>query len=244
MNPRNLKLRTPEVRETGISLVVDPKQLQEFSHEISIKLHGNAKNLTGQRFGRLVAVEATEKRSSGSIVWKCLCDCGKECFVQSCHLKSGATKSCGCLVLETQTIHGMCYTKIYKIWTSMIQRCDNPKDANYKNYGGRGISVCERWHKFENFYADVGDPPMGMTLDRYPDNDGNYEFTNGPARQRWFYGHGPNGEMIIENDQSYVAKVFGLQSQNISNCLHGRQKTHKGWTFKRIPGKQEEAIYD
>ena len=60
----------------------------------------------------------------------------------------------------------------------MIQRCENPQCAIYKYYGGRGITVCERWHLFENFYADVGDPPEGMSIDRWPDNNGNYELAN------------------------------------------------------------------
>lgn len=213
---------------------------------------GKAINLTRQRFGRLVVTEPTKKRSSGSIVWKCVCDCGNECFISSGHLKSGDTSSCGCLALDTRTTHGMHKTSIYSIWESMIQRCENPNNTNYKWYGARGIKVCERWHKFENFYADVGNPPEGMTLDRYPNNDGDYEPTNwrwataseqvansrpvscGPYKQRWFYGHGPNGEIIIEKNQHHVARVFGLQNQSISHCLCGRRKTHKGWTFQWI----------
>lgn len=157
--------------------------------------------------------------------------------------------------------HNMSRTLIYKIWASMVQRCKNPNDKRFSDYGGRGIKVCERWHVFENFYADVGDPPKGMTLDRWPDNDGDYELSNfrwsshkqqasnrrpkscGPAKQRWFYGHGPNGEMIIENNQHYVAKIFGLCRANISACLCGKLNHHHGWTFQRIP-EQEEAIYD
>lgn len=131
----------------------------------------------------------------------------------------------------------------------MIQRCENPNDKAYKYYGARGIKVCKRWHSFENFYADVGDPPEGKTLDRWPNNDGDYELNNfrwatrsqqqqnrrpnslGPNKQRWFYGHDLNGEMIIENSQHYVAQVFGLQQQSISACLNGKRKQHKGWTF-------------
>lgn len=149
--------------------------------------------------------------------------------------------------------HGMHNTRIYKIFYAMLSRCENPNNNAYKNYGGRGIKVCERWHKFENFYADVGDPPEGMTMDRWPDNDGDYEPSNfrwatyheqhlncrprssGYNRQRWFYGHGPNGEMIIENNQSHVAKIFGLCFQNISKCLYGKRPRCKGWTFQWLP---------
>ena len=215
-------------------------------------LHHNAKHLTGQRFGRLTAIEPTEKRYDGKIVYHCLCDCGKQCFIRSSDLRKGHTRSCGCLVKDVNTTHGMTKTSIYSCWTHMIQRCENPQCAIYKYYGGRGIKVCDRWHKFENFYEDVGDPPEGMTLDRWPNNDGNYEPTNfrwascqeqsnnqrpkscGSRKQYWFYGHGPNGEMIIENNQHHVARIFGLTFQNISHCLNGKQKTHKGWTFQRI----------
>jgi hypothetical protein len=215
------------------------------------------KDITNRRFGRLVAMEPTEERRGGSVVWLCECDCGNFPKVSSTNIVKNTARSCGCLQKEQQikrqTKHGMHKMSIYQVWRDMIQRCDNPKNRAYKNYGGRGIKVCERWHTFELFYEDVGDPPKGKSLDRWPNNNGNYEPMNfrwasryeqrlnsrpiscGPNKQRWFYGYGPNGEMIIENSQGYVARIFNLASRHISDCLNGKRNHHHGWTFKWLP---------
>ena len=221
------------------------------------KLHSSAKGLTGQRFGRLVAIEPTDERRNRIIIYCCHCDCGKQCFVRSVDLRNGHTKSCGCLSRELtkkrNTTHGMSEASIYKIWRGILARCENPNDPAYKNYGGRGIKVCERWHKFENFYADVGDPPQGMTLDRR-NNDGNYEPENfrwatrkeqvlnsrpnscGPCRQRWFKSYNEKtGKQHEDNNQHAFAKKYNLRQAGISACLNDNQKTHKGWTFQWLP---------
>lgn len=112
------------------------------------------------------------------------CSCGNETVIPVRKLEP--TKSCGCArggnrrgaTTGTYEKHGMIDTPEYRSWQGMMQRCNDPNSTSYANYGGRGISVCARWHDFRNFYADMGARPEGMTLDRFPDNDGNYELGN------------------------------------------------------------------
>lgn len=226
---------------------------------IMLKFLGKGKDISGQRFGRLVAIEPVAERKYSQVVWRCRCDCGNKCFVASDNLSKGNTQSCGCLWREIAKIHGKWATPIYSIWVAMIQRCENPKSTAYKWYGARGISVCERWHSFENFYADVGDPPEGMSLDRYPNMDGNYEPSNfrwatkkeqannsrpkssGHCKQRWFRAwHEDSMCQYLSNNQNKFARKYGLCRSSISLCLRSKRKTTKGWTFKWIEPKKEE----
>ena len=142
-------------------------------------------DLTGQRFGRLIVKERVNNDKGGNTCWLCECDCGKGKKIQGVSLKFGLTQSCGCLqkerVRDANLKHGHAkanmYSKIYRIWGSIIQRCNNPNNSDYKYYGGRGIKVCKRWDKFENFLKDMGEKPEGLSIDR-KDNDGNYEPSN------------------------------------------------------------------
>lgn len=209
-------------------------------------------DLTNQRFGRLVILGPTEKRLNNKIMWKCRCDCGKIHYVRAGDVKSGRTKSCGCLNQENRTKHGMADNSEYGTWKDMLQRCENLNSTSYKNYGGRGISVCERWHSFENFYADMGNCPEGLTLER-KNNNGNYEPENckwatkkeqannrrpnscGPNKQFWFRAwHKDTMCQFISNTQNGFAKKWNLNASHISACLLDKHKQHKDWTFKRI----------
>lgn len=142
-------------------------------------------DLTEQIFDRLTVIKRVDDDKYGHPRWLCKCNCGNQKVVSGYNLKNGSTKSCGCLCKEKITRNRLSKTKIGRRWYSMNQRCNNKTNIGYKNYGGRGISVCERWSiknpkGLENFYADVGDPPKGMSLDRV-NNNGNYE----PNNWRW-----------------------------------------------------------
>ena len=128
------------------------------------------KNFDGKTFGKLTIICDSEDRcnpcgTKNRMIF-CECECGEKVNVQLAHLKRGNTKSCGCLQKEIMSkrnfIHGKSSTRIYAIWKSMIQRCNNLNNKAYKNYGGRGISVCERWKKLENFHKDMGETPLLM----------------------------------------------------------------------------------
>lgn len=146
------------------------------------------KQLTGMRFGRLIVSDREGTSRDGKALWRCTCDCGGEALVTTRSLTAGRTRSCGCLwrevMREANTTHGhatggVC-TRVYNTWVSMLQRCFNTNREQYKRYGGRGITVCDRWKQFENFLADMGEPGPGMELDRI-DNDQGYK----PGNCRW-----------------------------------------------------------
>lgn len=140
-------------------------------------------DLIHKRFGKLQVLCEAGSNKHRKARWLCHCDCGENVVVLGSSLRSGNTKSCGCLQRQSGFNHGHNSPKTgqisstYHSWCSLKQRCLNPKATGYKDYGGRGIKVCGRWLSFENFLEDMGERPVGKTLDR-EDNDGNYEPDN------------------------------------------------------------------
>jgi hypothetical protein len=147
--------------------------------------------MSGQRFTRLIVVMEMERKAyvyGGEPkyfrMFKCLCDCGNEISARMDNLRGGRTKSCGCLEVDLdrsrKSRSGGRYSPTRASWSHMIWRTSTKNSHHYPHYGARGISVCERWRKFENFLADMGERPDGKTIDRI-NNDGNYE----PGNCKW-----------------------------------------------------------
>jgi hypothetical protein len=143
-------------------------------------------DLTGKRFGRLTVLSYQGRPKPSFHVWQCGCDCGNETVIEGSRLKSGKAKSCGCLRRELSAArrlrHGRTDTAEHNTWIGMKGRCYNPANPKFYRYGGRGITVCERWRdNFENFAADMGPRPSPLhSIDRI-DNDRGYE----PGNCRW-----------------------------------------------------------
>ena len=188
--------------------------------------------MIGQKFGRLTVLEELPERNKhGLIVYKCLCDCGNYKNVRGTHLRSGAVKSCGCLIYKIK--HGKIKTRLYKIWQGIKTRCYNENDKSYKNYGGRGIIMCEEWlNDFMNFYnwSMKNGYKDNLTIDRI-DVNGNYE----PSNCRWV-----TNQEQHNNTRRNVYLTYHGKTQNIMQWCNElnlnyhtiRMRHNKGWSDK------------
>jgi hypothetical protein len=202
--------------------------------------------MPGARFGKLVVSgPSTFKAKNRKLYFECLCDCGNTATVRSDHLRLKKISGCGC----ARTTHGeggvRRRTPEYKTWCSMLERCRKPQHRGYKNYGGRGITVCDRWIRFENFLADMGRRPPGTSLDRI-DNNAGYDKEN--CRWATLYeqqGNKRNCVKLIHDGRamniSDWARLTGIEKHTLGNRLRS------GWSVSEaltIPiGVKRQSVW-
>lgn len=181
------------------------------------------KNLVGCVFERWTVIEYAGP-SKNCAKWLCRCSCGVEKVVYSNSLITGRSSSCGCFAKEMASLNRMEHghntrsgqSPTYKSWRNMLRRCTDPKHGSFKNYGGRGIKVCEEWKTFDKFLADMGERESGKTLDRI-DSNGNYEKSN----CRWFdmkeqANNRTNNHHLTHNGETHTVSQWA-EKLNISD---------------------------
>lgn len=208
-------------------------------------------DLRGQRFGRLVAIQNTgRKTKSGNFIWICQCDCGKQTEANTGALKTGQKISCGCYKVDRMSqlnkTHGGRNERLYLVWMDMRRRCNDKKDIQFSNYGARGISVCKEWEDYANFrkWAEESgynqDAKVGKcTLDRIDTNKG-----YSPDNCRWVdmkvqNNNRRNNLLLTYNGKTQTAaqweRELGLYKGSVSRHIR------LGWSIERTLGKAEKS---
>jgi hypothetical protein len=203
----------------------------------------NYKDLTGQRFGRLICIKDIGRNRFNEAIWECICDCGNTTNVDSSKLRKGNTRSCGCLqrerARESNFTHGLQFDKdgktnrIYGIWRRMKQRCEDVNSSDYSRYGGRGIKVCDEWLEFLPFYnwAIENGYRDNLSIDRIS-NEGDYE----PSNSRWATrkeqnNNKRNNHLITYNNETKTLTQWAEQIGIAQPTLRRRLKY--GWSVER-----------
>ena len=204
------------------------------------------KDRTGEKYTRLTVISFSH-RDGKHYYWNCSCECGQTRVVELSRLTSGDTKSCGCYKLErfikSNTTHGKSKTREYSIWEGIQNRCGDNSNEYNKLYFGRGIRVCDRWSKFENFFADMGPAPSKKySLDRI-NNDGNYE----PGNCRWAtpieQANNRRDNRLETIDGVTKTVADWIRHFNANDYLVRGRLRHKNWTLLRAltqPSKRHE----
>ncbi|RLB06914.1 MAG: hypothetical protein DRG27_06945 [Deltaproteobacteria bacterium] len=184
----------------------------------------------GDKYNKLTAIRFDHKKENRQY-WLFKCDCGNEKVIYVNHIKNGHTKSCGCLQRERHTTHNRCYSSTYRSWASMKDRTTNPKNDRYNSYGGRGITICKRWLKFENFYKDMGKRPKGMTLDRIDNDKGYYKENCRWATRSEQQNNRRTNHLIVYNGKEKTVAQWAKE-MNIKFCVL-LTRIKRGWSIER-----------
>jgi len=199
---------------------------------------GKFEDLTNNKYGKLQVIKR-EKNKGKIPMWLCVCECGKECVIRGEYLRTGHTKSCGCMrsknALSLFATHNKSNTRLYKIYRGMRQRCYNPKNKRYKEYGARGVTVCEEWlNNFEAFYewAIANGYRDNLTIDR-EDANKNYE----PSNCRWITAkeqanNKRNNNYITYNGETHTIAEWA-EIYNIKYSTLYQRINRYGWSVDR-----------
>ena len=189
-------------------------------------------NLINKKFGHLLVISRYGTASDGHSTWLCKCDCGQKKVVASNNLRQGGATGCGCFRIK----HGHCKkgqtSKTYSVWSGIIQRCNNPNNKEYKNYGGRGIHICKRWLKFENFLEDMGEQPLRRQINRINNNLGYYkkncEWTTAQKQAR----NKRNNRLLIFKGRTQCVSAWAKETKIHLQTFWRR--VNSGWSIEKI----------
>lgn len=216
-----------------------------------MKINGRVKDISGNKFGRLSVIYFTGINQLKKSTWLCKCDCGKEVSALGPELRSGHKKSCGCLrkeVMERGTTfrHGAALSSgdspTYRTWCAAKTRCTNPNTKSHKNYGGRGIKMCDRWmNSFESFLSDMGERPSSQHSIERIKNDVGYE----PGNCRW-------ATKVEQNNNTRQCRHISFCGETLNVTQWSKrvgisrttitQRLNSGWTIADVLQKQPKTI--
>lgn len=209
---------------------------------------GKIIDLTGKTFGRLTVIRYAGKAKNQKALWECECSCGNRIIAQGVNLRNGNTSSCGCLHKEKFNgyKHGLKHTKLYNIWGAMKARCLNPHTKSYKNYGGRGITICEEWiNDFKCFYdwAISNGYEENLSIDRI-DVNGNYE----PSNCRWVDAETQANNTRTNRKIEYNGKILTIAQWEKATGLPIWNRLNSGWTleecFERPLNYKQHSVFE
>ena len=196
-------------------------------------------DLIGKKFGRLTVIIRAKNDNENRAYWLCECNCGEKKIISGSSLRGGVTRSCGCLSVEKtikrSTKHGHRKTnkttQAYTAWRNMKNRCGDPGNKHYRNYGGRGIKVCKSWMKFENFLEDMGESSEGYEIDRIDNNEGYYKknchWTTRSQQQR----NKRNNHIIPFNGKTQCLIIWAEETGINESTI--RYRLNCGWSIKK-----------